>query len=95
LSASDRSRDTPVHEAVPAGGGCSTTRVRVNVTRTLVRDTSASPCGSATGWSLLAAWVWPRSRAARQLTDQWTTDYGGGTGLIVYERQRVIILPLE
>lgn len=31
-------------------------------------------------------------------TDQWTTVYGGGTGLIVYavvhERQRVIILRL-
>jgi mRNA-degrading endonuclease RelE of RelBE toxin-antitoxin system len=33
-----------------------------------------------------------------QLTDQWTTTYGGGAGLIVYavvhERQRVIILRL-
>ncbi|MDN5917233.1 MAG: hypothetical protein L0I76_19375 [Pseudonocardia sp.] len=33
-----------------------------------------------------------------ELTDQWTTTYGGGVGLIVYavvhERQRVIILRL-
>lgn len=33
-----------------------------------------------------------------ELTDQWTTTYGGGAGLIVYavvhERQRVIILRL-
>lgn len=33
-----------------------------------------------------------------QLTDQWTTTYGAGAGLIVYavvhERQRVIILRL-
>ena len=33
-----------------------------------------------------------------QLTDQWTTTYGDGSGLIVYavvhERQRVIILRL-
>lgn len=33
-----------------------------------------------------------------ELTDQWTTIYGGGAGLIVYavvhERQRVIILRL-
>ena len=33
-----------------------------------------------------------------QLTDQWTTTYGDGAGLIVYavvhERQRVIILRL-
>jgi hypothetical protein len=33
-----------------------------------------------------------------QLTDQWTTTYGGGAGLIVYavvgERQRMIILRL-
>jgi len=33
-----------------------------------------------------------------ELTDQWTTTYGGGAGLIVYavvhERRRVIILRL-
>jgi len=33
-----------------------------------------------------------------ELTDQWTTTYGGGAGLIVYavvhERERVIILRL-
>ncbi len=33
-----------------------------------------------------------------KLTDQWTTTYGGGAGLILYavvhERQRVIILRL-
>jgi len=33
-----------------------------------------------------------------QLTDQWTTTYGGGAGLIVYavvhQRERVIILRL-
>ena len=33
-----------------------------------------------------------------ELTDQWTTTYGGGAGLIVYavvhERQRLIILRL-
>lgn len=33
-----------------------------------------------------------------ELTDQWTTTYGGGVGLIVYavvhERQRMIILRL-
>jgi len=39
----------------------------------------------------------PRS-AYDQLTDQWTTTYGGGAGLILFavapERQRVIILRL-
>ena len=33
-----------------------------------------------------------------ELTDQWTTTYGGGAGLIVYavvhERERVVILRL-
>ncbi len=42
----------------------------------------------------------PRQRGDSydELTDQWTTTYGGGAGLIVYavvhERQRVIILRL-
>jgi mRNA-degrading endonuclease RelE of RelBE toxin-antitoxin system len=39
----------------------------------------------------------PRS-AYDETTDQWTTTYGGGAGLIVYavvhERQRLIILRL-